>query len=82
MRSAWRSDVEHERQGTTLFTAILWLVGVVVVVQLWLVAAALDAYLGGERSVLVPAALASLLLFFVNAALLQFVMRYDARRRF
>jgi hypothetical protein len=68
-------------QGTTLFTAILWLVGIVVIVQLWLVAAALDALLGGERAVLLPAAIASLLLFVLNGALLLYVLRFDRRLR-
>ena len=33
----------RRNQGTTLFTAVLALVGVGVVVQLWLLAAALEA---------------------------------------
>jgi hypothetical protein len=68
-------------QGLTLFTAVLWLVGIVVIIQLWLVAAALDALLGGVSSVLVPASLASLLLFLLNGALLLFVIRLDRRLR-
>ena len=36
-------------QGLTLFTAILWLVGILVIIQLWLVAAALDALLGATQ---------------------------------
>ncbi len=69
------------QQGLTLFTAILWLIGTVVIIQLWLLAAALDALLGGERSVLVPAALASLVLFLLNGSLLLFVIRFDRRLR-
>jgi hypothetical protein len=48
------------------------------VVQLWLVTAALEALLAGHLSVLLPAALASLLLFLANAGLLAFVWRLDA----
>jgi hypothetical protein len=73
--------MRREQQGLTLFTAILWLVGVVVVVQLWLVAAALDALLGGATSILLPAAAASLVLFLLNAGLLVFVIRFDRRLR-
>lgn len=68
-------------QGLTLFTAILWLIGIVVVIQLWLVSAALDALLGGDRQVLVPAAIASLALFLLNGGLLFFVLRFDRRLR-
>jgi alkylhydroperoxidase/carboxymuconolactone decarboxylase family protein YurZ len=71
----------RREQGTTLFTAILWLIGTVVIIQLWLAAAALDALLGGETSVLVPAAVASLALFLLNGSLLLFVLRFDRRLR-
>jgi hypothetical protein len=73
--------VRRLSQGLTLFTAILWLIGIVVVIQLWLVSAALDALLGGDRQVLVPAAIASLALFLLNGGLLFFVLRFDRRLR-
>jgi hypothetical protein len=68
-------------QGLTLFTAILWLIGIVVIIQLWLVSAALEALLGGDRQVLTPAAIASLVLFLLNGGLLLFVIRFDRRVR-
>ena len=67
----------RREQGLTLFTAILWLIGIVVVVQLWLVTAALEALLAGHRAVLVPAAIASLALLGLNGGLLLFVYRLD-----
>jgi hypothetical protein len=73
--------VRRLTQGLTLFTAILWLIGIVVVIQLWLVSAALDALLSGDRHVLVPAAIASLALFLLNGGLLLFVVRFDRRLR-
>jgi hypothetical protein len=73
--------VQQRRQGLTLYTAILWLIGTVVVIQLWLVAAALDALLAGEVGILIPAAIASLLLFLLNGGLLLFVLRFDQRVR-
>lgn len=73
--------MRQREQGLTLFTAILWLVGILVIIQLWLVAAALDALLAGARSVLLPAAIASAVLFLANGALLLFVFRLDARIR-
>lgn len=69
------------RQGLTLFTAIVFLVSVVVVVQLWLLAAALDAALSGEGGLAWPATLASLGLLLLNAGLLWYVYDFDRRRR-
>lgn len=69
------------RQGTTLFTAILLLIGTLVVIQLWLVAALLDALLSGENDVLIPGAAASLGLFLFNAGILFFALHFDRRLR-
>jgi hypothetical protein len=71
----------QREQGLTLFTAILWLVGIGVVIQLWLVAGALDALLAGEIPVLIPAAIASVAVFLLNGGLLLFVLRLDRRIR-
>lgn len=71
--------MEIRRQGTTLMTALCLLIGTLVVIQLWLVAASLDALLSGERKVLVPAALCSFGLFVVNALLLGYVADFDRR---
>jgi len=57
------------------------LIGVIVIIQLWLVAAALDALLGGQTSVLVPAAIASAALLLINAGLLRLIVRLDSRVR-
>lgn len=68
-------------QGLTLFSGILLLVGTVVIVQLWLVTAALEALLSGHTRVLIPAALASLALTGINGGLLFFVERLDRKIR-
>lgn len=73
--------METRRQGTTLFTAIAVLIGMLVVMQLWLVAAALEALLSGNRGVLLPAAVASFLVLAVNAGLLLYIVRFDERIR-
>ena len=51
------------------------------VIQLWLLAAALDALLGGHTAVLFPAAAASAVLFLVNAGLLLHALNFDRRLR-
>ena len=64
-------------QRTTMIGGILGLVLVTVVLQLWLLAASMNAYLGGDDSVVVPAALASLLCFALNLGLLRYLYRMD-----
>ena len=48
-------------QRATIVAGILSLIGVIVLLQLWLFTATMEAYLGGDDGVAVPAALASLL---------------------
>ncbi len=73
--------METRRQGEALFTLILILVGTVVVVQLWLVAASMEALLGHDFEVLVPAAIGSLACFVLNGLLLLYVFDFDKRLR-
>ena len=64
-------------QGTTLFTAILILVATTVVVQLWLLTVSMEALLAHETKTLIPAAIGSSILLFINAGLLRYVFRFD-----
>ena len=73
--------METGRQGTTLFTGICLLISVQVIIQLWLLGAALDEALSGEPRLAVPASIASAALFAVNAGLLWYVFDFDRRRR-
>jgi len=70
----------HE-QGTAVFTALLALVGVDLVVQLWLLAASVDAMLRHNGHIPLVAAIASVLLFLVNGGLLLYVFRFDRKMR-
>ncbi len=72
---------ETRQQGLSLMTAICLLIGTLLVIQLWLVAAALDALLSNEKGVLVPAVAASLALFLASAGLLLFAEAFDRRLR-
>jgi uncharacterized membrane protein YeaQ/YmgE (transglycosylase-associated protein family) len=64
-------------QGTTLFTAILILVGTTVVVQLWLLTVSMEALLAGQVKTVIPAAIGSSVLLLINACLLRYVFRFD-----
>jgi hypothetical protein len=69
------------QQGTALFTGILVLIGTLVIIQLWLLTAALEAFLSRSYQVLIPAAASSAVLFVFNALLLRYVVTFDARIR-
>lgn len=75
--SELRADMGRRAQGTTLVTAILSLIVIVVALQLWLVTAALEAMLDGRIGILGPAALTQIGLFGVNLALVGFINRFD-----
>lgn len=61
----------HQR-GMIVY-GIMSIILLLVVMQLWLLSATMNAYLGGDESVLWPAALVSIALFAVNLRLLSFV---------
>ena len=58
-------------QQTTIFSGINLIVTLLVLLQLWLLTATMNAWLGGDASVVWPAALASLGCFAVNVWLLR-----------
>ena len=62
-------------QRMTIINGILALVMIIVILQLWLLTATMNAYLGGDSSVLWPAALASLVCLGLNAGLLWYLNR-------
>lgn len=61
----------------TIITGILCLVLIIVILQLWLLTATMNAYLGGDTTVLWPAALASLVCLGLNGGLLWYLYRLD-----
>lgn len=73
--------METRQQGSTLFSAVLVLIALLVVIQLWLLAAALDALLAREPGVLAPIAVASVVLFVMSGGMLRYVVTFDARLR-
>jgi hypothetical protein len=61
----------HQRK--TIVSGILSFVVILVILQLWLFTATMNAYLGGDASILMPAALASLVCLLLNLGLLWYV---------
>jgi uncharacterized membrane protein YjjP (DUF1212 family) len=62
-------------QRTPIVQGMLAFVLILVVLQLWLLTATMNAYLGGDDGVVRPAAFASLLCFFLNVGLLRYMRR-------
>jgi len=65
-------------QRITIINGITCLLLILTVLQLWLLTATMNAYLGGDDGVVWPAAVASLLCFLLNGGLLAYVYRVDA----
>ena len=64
-------------QRMTIVNAMLALVVLIVILQLWLLTATMNAYLCGDRVVAVPSAIASLVCFGLNLGLLRYLFRLD-----
>lgn len=64
-------------QKMTIVYGILCLVLILVVLQLWLLTATMNAYLGGDQSIIWPAALVSLVCFALNAGLLWYLYEIE-----
>jgi hypothetical protein len=66
-------------QRTTIIYGILCIVVVLVVLQLWLLTATMNAYLGGDTSVIWPAIIASAFCFLLNLGLLRYLYKMERR---
>ena len=64
-------------QRTTIIYGMLAFVLVVVVLQLWLLTATMNAYLGGDEGVVVPAAMVGVVGCGLNIGLLAYVRRME-----
>jgi hypothetical protein len=68
-------------QRLTIIYGILCFVVVLVVLQLWLLTATMNAYLGGDESIVWPAAGVSLACLALNAGLLRYLYYIERARR-
>lgn len=64
-------------QRLTIVMGILSLIGVIVILQLWLFTATMEAYLGGDDRVVWPAALASLACLGLGLGLRRYLRALD-----
>jgi hypothetical protein len=64
-------------QRMTIVNAMLAFVVLIVILQLWLLTATMNAYLGGDTGTIVPAAVASLACLGLNTGLLRYLFGLD-----
>ena len=67
-------------QRTTIIYGMLAFVLILVILQLWLLTATMNAYLGGDDSVVWPAAGASLICLLLNLGLLRYLGKLTRAR--
>jgi hypothetical protein len=70
-RPRWLRFPRHQRM--TIINGVLMFVLILVVLQLWLLTATMNAYLGGDDSVVWPAAVASAVCLGLNLGLLWYM---------
>lgn len=71
--------VLSRQQKMTIVFGILSIVLMIVVLQLWLLTATMNAFLAGQERVIVPAAVASIVCFALNAGLLSYIYKMERR---
>jgi hypothetical protein len=68
-------------QRTTIVYGMLSFVVILVILQLWLLTATMNAWLGGDESLIWPAAIGSALCLLLNVGLLRYLYRMESKRR-
>jgi uncharacterized protein DUF6755 len=64
-------------QRLTIIYGVLCIVVIIVMLQLWLLMATMNAYLGGDESVVWPGVVVSLVCFALNFGLLWYIYRME-----
>ncbi len=80
MKATMKRPFSRE-QRVTIIQGMLIFVLIVVVLQLWLLTATMNAWLGGDDSIVWPAAAASAACLALNAGLLRYLVRMERTRK-
>jgi hypothetical protein len=70
----------REQRMTVIYGMIAFIL-ILVILQLWLLTATMNAYLGGDEGVIWPAAAASILCLLLNVGLLRYLYFIERVRR-
>ena len=76
---ALKRPFTREQRATVVYGMLSFVV-IIVILQLWLLTATMNAFLGGDGRVVWPAAAASLACFALNAGLLWYMGRNERGR--
>ena len=68
----------NRRRGATAIDGAIAIIALLLIVQMWLLTATLEAHLAGHAEPILPAAVISGLIFIACAGLFSFVRRIDA----
>ena len=69
------------RRGLTAIDGAVALIALLLIVQMWLLTATLEAYLAGHSEPIVPATIISGIIFAACASLFLFIRRIDSNAR-
>jgi hypothetical protein len=72
-----RPSPQTRSQRLSIIYGILSVVVILVVMQLWLLTATMNAFLGGNHNIVWPAALASVTCLGLNVGLLRYLVQLD-----
>ncbi len=70
-----------QKRGLTAIEGAMVLIVILLIVQMWLLSATLESYLGGHTEAVLPGVIISAILFFACLGLYLFVSRIDAEVR-
>jgi hypothetical protein len=73
-------EIQRARRSGTAIDGALALIGILVIGQIWVLTATLEAFLAGHMGAALPGAIGSLMLFAANLGLYRFVAAVDRRR--
>jgi hypothetical protein len=75
------NDRPPQNRGLTAIAGAMGLITVLLIVQIWLLSAALESFLGGNRHTALPAAIFSGVMFLICLGLYAYVDRVDSEVR-
>ena len=78
MSSTMRRPFSREQRSTIVYGMLVFVL-IIVILQLWLLTATVNAWLGGDESVVWPAAAVSAAGFALNAGLLKYLGRIEGK---
>lgn len=79
MSSSTKRPFTREQRAIIIYGMVFFVL-IVVVLQLWLLTATMNAWLGGDESIVWPAAAASAACFALNLGLFRYLVRLERTR--